>query len=490
MATNRQLRNKQTLRETVRVLFVNGKLLGLLVLIGAAIGGLRAAMQERTYAGNVELATGGHALSEGVILPNPTQLRRLVLDPDIVAVLESDASKAQRFLEREIRIEPVVTDTDNRTSVWRVNAEVYAPSQQAATEKLNEYVNRLQTAFEKSLGLDIVKAARPKSPAADGQPFHFVAFQPVTPPAETEPAPAAPTADLRERAQKLNVSLNELPEAIDATQKQLEDSQTRQQTIERDLSLLRATARLLEDGARVLPAEVFKKHPELEGLIKQYDELEQRRSQLATQLKPVHPQLRTMDRRLGELGERMKQAQQLALSDYKQQQAEVEQRLQKLLAEQMQQQQRLRDLKALLQARDAEQPKTPDNELAAETKQPASKQGSPSSKAETPGPQDEAPETLVLPPLEPQRLVAGQLLVAGPYVGSEPVRPNVTRDVVLGGCIGLAFGLLWVVVRTRADQRIHAPYHLDQLDLGVEVFGSIPQLRDEAPVRLAAKPKK
>lgn len=483
-------KNKQSLREAVRVLFVNAKLLALLIIAGAAIGGLRAAWQERTFHGNVELATGGSAFAEGMILPNPTELRRLVLDPESLKVLQANEQDASPELQRSIHIEPVVTDADGRTGVWRVNAQVHAATRDEAAEKFHRYAELLQAAFEEKLGLKVVERPRVETIAVNTQSFfQLAAYQPDADHAPQPQPGAEPTGesaeDLERRARRLDVALDDLDVALREARSRLEQNQGQQAAKQRELSVLRSTVRLLQDGARTLPKEVFERRPELELLTKQHDELQQRRSTLETQLKPVHPRLRALDRQLSDLAARQTQVRSELLKSYQSEQAGVEDELQRLTAFEIQQRQRVRELESLQTARDAQRAQAV--EAPVEPKKDADvEHAAPPQDAVASRP----PEPLILPTLTPSRLAPGTLLVAGPIVDKDPIRPNILRDTLLGALIGLVVGLACVVVRAGADQRVHTPYHLDQLELDVEFFGSIPQLDYEPPVRLTTKSTK
>lgn len=58
---------------------------------------------------------------------------------------------------------------------------------------------------------------------------------------------------------------------------------------------------------------------------------------------------------------------------------------------------------------------------------------------------------------------------------TEPVSPNTTLIVALGGCLGIALGMGYALVRNRIDRRIRSAQALE--GIGVNVMGTIPQLK-------------
>lgn len=495
------MKNKHNLREYVRILFANGRLLLLLILIGAAIGLARAAWQQRTYLGNFELATGGFDPSGATVLPNPVEMRRLVMNPDVLKILTASGSiRPGENLEDKIRISPLVTSADRQSGVWRVTAEVPASSHQQAIEKLNEYVTNLQMSFEQRFAAEFVDM-----PVAECEKdiITLVALQ--VPPEETDENVKLPTLDeLQAEARRLDVSLDSLESTIKKLNDDRDDQAEKIQSLQRELSVHRSTSRLITDEARSLPQEIVQQHPEIGALNEQWDQLNRRRNELAIQLRPAHPQLRAVDRQLQEVGERLKQAREQLRKSLEAKQKLVEDELNRMSALQMQQKQRLQELSALLEAKKRlDQPRPlpvpPKEEVPGKQAKPPRVPAKKDTKQATaPDRQPSEPPTLSEEPSqEPRRLPLhmakpepGKILVAGPFVSRSPVRPNTLRDTLLGATAGLVLGLMLVVVRAGADQRVHVPYHLDQLNLDVEVFGTIPEMGDESPVRISAKAAK
>lgn len=500
---------RRTLREFVRRLFAYRSLFVLAVMAGIAAGIAHAWNQSKAYSGFVEFAAGSTtSMSAGIRLPDAVQLRRLLLEPRVVRalmpgtadLLDVEETPGLTDLQRAIEIQPIPNPHGAERSVVRVRIEVPAVTWQAARLQMRQYVDRLQQEFEST---DVVRAVRP--------PVKFIAV-------ETDILPVGYIDwgdDLQERANSLGTTPANATDALRQTKAEIRTKRIVIEKAERELtSKLNQLRRIDADGPQAkIPVDVLKDSPELSEAANRYTETAVRLKALAARVTPSHPSFAAAKRQVEQAANALTQAQSKWIAKLKDEARAIDDSLANEQSKLKKIEEREAALKRLLDDKDREEKRA-----AKSTKQPAAKPQI--DEPQKVPPNSNFPATLAKPelPIAPNRLPVaqipamtpklqpvparrldlgrieasngwptlrpGKLLVAGPFVDRQAVRPRWIHDVIYGSLIGIAFGLVLVTIRGGADQRVHAPGDIEDLNLGVDVLGSIPQLQGDWPVRV------
>lgn len=467
---SRKSSGRFSFRDLVYSLFANRRVLSVSIVLGALVGFVRAATQERAYFGRVELASAGRAADQTVALPDAVRLRRLVLDPKNLEALtargDGDPGRAPPK-PPVVALRPVMEDASTAATVWQLQVDVPAESRQAAVDRLRAYVDRVQNAFVESRGTADDRSNSALEPAAG------VASKTASEPeksgsvgggasdreAAAEPARQRPVGGLESEIASLESRI---------ARGELEQAEIARAIADRR----RLTAELTADPrAEWLPVALEADFPDIAAVGRRRDALIERRSALASVVTASHPALRALDRSFAAARERLlaglAEVQRVYAGQIEALEGQARELEQRIAADRTQ----LTDLADKLAetlARENRARQGRDErilEILTHSAAPAGKS---------------AGAPIVVPYLLP-----GKLLVAGPFVDASPVRPRQVRDAAMGAALGLALGLAWILVRSTLDQRVHVAADVDELDLDLEVFGSIPQLKSAAPVRLA-----
>lgn len=468
---SRKTQGRFSFRDLVYSLFANRRVLSVSIVLGALVGFLRAATQERAYFGRVELASAGRAADQSVALPDAVRLRRLVLDPKNLEALtawgEGDRGRSPPK-PPVVALRPVMEDAPTAATVWQLQVDVPAESRQAAVERLTAFVDKVQGAFVESRGT----VADRREPAAE--PAAAVALK-------TEGAPEKQSSSLgAARDGQAAPDPARTPSPIGGMESEvllLEGRIARGELEQADIARAiaerrRVTAELTADPrADWLPVALEADFPDIAALGRRRDSLIERRSALASVVTASHPALRALDRSFAAARERLMaglaEVQRVYGGQIEALEGQARELEQRIAADRAQLTELAAKLAEALAREDRARQGRDERILEFLTRSAA------------PG-SSSAGAPIAVPSLPP-----GKLLVAGPFVDASPVRPRQLRDAAMGAVLGLALGLAWIVVRSTLDQRVHVAADVDELDFDLEVFGSIPQLKSAAPVRLA-----
>lgn len=483
---------RRTLREFVRRLFACRGLVLTSAFAGLLAGSLHAWRQPKTFAGFLELAAGATTSGPPAIrLPDAVQLRRMVLEPRVVrALLPADAEGLDAeeppgllALQRSIDVKPLPTAAGADRSVYRVLLEVPAADWQSARQQMRLFADRLQAEFE---GAGIVRRATPRSPERDVAvvPVGFFEW----------------TDELENRAKALGTTLDRVEESLSKLRQELAERRNSIAALDKSLAERSEAIRIIETDKSLAraPASVLQANPPAAEAVARAEETRVKLAGLASKVTPSHPSY----------GAAKRQADQARLA--------AEQQAVKLLA-------KLKDEAAALSAAIGEkqdESKRLDASVAAfdrllrdkKAHEVNSRLGTPatrkSAEVESKAKQPEMPSAPVgrpansgtasaspTPPPQPLPMQVvqsasapaarpGKLLVAGPFVEPQAVRPRWLHDMAFGLFFGTMFGLFLAIIRGGADQRVHTPNDLETLGLGIEVFGSVPQLDRGPPVQI------
>lgn len=542
-------RNRRSARETVRRLFGHLRLIAALLVVGALIGFGQAYLQEKRFLGRLELATSGTPAASPARLPDIVQLRRLLLDPHNVEALLPGAedengppasnTAAALAVRNTIDLEPIFSNTSSERVVWKMTTEIPAASPQAASAQLHHFAEQLQQSYdhERSAALAAVPWEGGLANGPDVAPVAYWTTDdgPTIPGAGPPPRAGEPgsrdsleqqQAELEAEAQRLNVSLYGIRDALSQMRQQNESIALELRQVERDIQRrLNSLNRFETKGETTpLPADLEADYPELAAARKHYEDLRQQEGGAYARLTASHPLRKTFEKNVQEARQRLRNEQQEAMRHLRADVARLDQqakqwrdavtknnqRIDQLLGlsarQESLEQQRRRQSEQELRRPDADARQSRQVEASPPVQSPVrpgptteQRPGSatPSAGPTTPEPR-KLPETVTESGRRPATStesgpLSGRpapLLVAGPFVDARPLRPRPLRDSILGGLAGLAVGLLLAYVRSGADQRIHTQADIAELSLGLEVFGSIPELkRGIPPVQFVERPR-
>lgn len=482
----------RTVRELARVLFANARTLLLCLLIGGGLGLWKASTEQRTFRGKLDLAAGAPGPGAPFGLPDEVRLRQLVFEPQNLRLLipgeptggEEVTEDELARVERSIVVSPVLSAAGDSRSVWQVVVEVPAETPALAHARLLAYADQLQKNFAAArylLAMGIpsslhetmtpllshLNASSDRPSASDDLAENIAAHS-----AEDE---EKAFQKLSRKAAAIKVKLSALSSEIEASfdarrrlENQLhewEEERLQALSIRGKLDSNPSTEWLLE--------EVGLDFSNVRELAVMLESLRRKRLLLSTEVTEANPLIRRLDRAIAATKTGLEQSLESARASFDEKAAGHASRVDVLRARiertqaRLDQLQELRDEQMLWERRSLPAGRTQAS-LAAD---PSSTPSTGLSEREVEAEESEE----VLP--------AGRLLVAGPFVDPSPVRPRTARDVVLGCIAGMSFGILLVMLRTVSDQRIHVASDMDDLDLDLEVFGSIPRIKGEQPVR-------
>jgi uncharacterized protein involved in exopolysaccharide biosynthesis len=462
---------RRTLRELVRVVFAHRPLLTLCLLAGATIGGALALLEEHVYRGRLELISAAPSPFARYAYPDMVTLRRLILAPENLdqllpplageanAISEARRTQQRNQLRETLHIDRLVSSTDAEGTVWLVEVLIPADNHLIATQRLQKYAEQLQRSFAQ--GTSVAKRA-----PAGTMPW-VVAKEPGPSPDAT-PAPPTAIAEsiaaIRQSIASLETELAEVESTAERRRQALEDLQNAPQ-------------------GETLPPSIAEDFPEVKAARDRLDQLLQRRISLAARVTPAHPSLRALDRSIEtekqQLVSGLAEAERIYRLDLTTAGGELNRiekelegerdklaRLSQVMTEQL--------VKESLAERQVEE-----EAIALETLPASQAEASPA----TNKPSAALPTPAAIPAMPAMRSLApAQIVLPEPYVDASPVRPRALRDAVVGGMVGLLLGLIFLCLRSLSDQRVQGVADLQQLEL--EVFGSIPELKEGPPVQL------
>lgn len=430
--------SRRRLREFARVVFCNKLLLSVATLAGLGLGVGRACRAPLTYRGHVELASSdGSTIPR---LPDAASLRRLALAPENLATLTKDPD-AESAIPADVRLSPLLSAPGGR-SVWELTADLAAPNVEDAKSRLRAYVEQLQKQFSDQS--QRIADARPTPlpehvPTATSAPPLVRQALVLAPSREAGDALIRERGELRQAMVRLEIERQEKLDAIRSIEK--------------------------KEELTILPRGVEKDFPETKT---NWDRLAKRlaeRAALTSTVTPKHPSLRANERAIEETKDLLRRQLDMIANSYR-----VD--VQSLHARLEGDKKSLADLDARIDEWSKREEKIQDALLKSASVAPASAATTPVASTETPP----APGNDVLSHV-------GSVLVAGPVIDPTPLRPRPWRDGLLGALGGALVGLLFAGIRHGADQRIYLPYEVEELGLGVEVLGTIPQSR-QAPAAM------
>ena len=530
MSTPRKT-SRRTLREVLRMLFANFWFLTIMVVIGGAAGWVFSRNQERTYLGHVKLKSSTHTGMAEARLPEEDLLYEMVFDDEnLRTLLPEERPQADPALLQALKVK--LERAEEGISVWQLTAQIPAGSSQAAEAQLRRFVEKLQANFAAKYSASVVRQidrlarrVRLEDPqafsflnvsATDDELLWATAEVPVDESATEEAKPKSSdsvTQSLEDEARKLGVSLDSLAEALETAQTKAKTRDQALRDLERQLDHQQNVLKLLmkDQLPTSLPEDFRREYPEFAIAIDQVLTLEQQRAALAARLKPAHPRLKALDRSLQQAREQLHAKLEKLVSQFE---SEVEQllaqakkdrqscaqsnerakqlsvllrRKQDLQAEQAQQHQQQQLVEKLRQL--AQLPLPADRGPAPATKDASQQQtqdtpaGTTTPPIDAKGPPAVEPAPPTVKPAPPAPLPIGDLYFAL-SIDKRPLQPQTTRNMLVGSLASLALGLLLVLIRTAADQRIHLPHDMEGMEIDVEALGSIPQVKRMAPVRL------
>jgi hypothetical protein len=76
----------------------------------------------------------------------------------------------------------------------------------------------------------------------------------------------------------------------------------------------------------------------------------------------------------------------------------------------------------------------------------------------------------------------GRVVISGPLLDRGPVQPRTTRNVAIGVLLGLVTYVMASFFWAASDQRIHGVEDLHELNIDINVFGSVPRTGRRSPV--------
>lgn len=486
---------RRTLREFVRRLFAYRLLVLACATTGLAAGFLHAWKQPRTFAGFLELAAGATTSGPAAVrLPDAVQLRRMLLEPRVVrALLPEDAEGLDAEeppgvveLQRKIQVVPVATAIGADRSVYRVSMEIPAADWQAARQQMRVFADRLQSEFEgagvvrrRSLGKDQI--------AIDDA---IVAVGHID-----------WNDDLEARARELGTTIEHAQQRLEQLRQELSSKSAAMAELERHSAERMAGAARLEAERSLakIPRRILEGHPQALDAATRQEDAARKLAAVAAKATPSHPSYMAAKRNLDQAKLAAEQAAVALAAQWSDEARNANDELRERQKDIDDRRAVMVKLERLLRDKTAGEPKPKPPSKSAEpvnnsTGHPSGPQANLPPRTETPnvGPRMETvpPTTLQLTPspnsAHSQMPAAkpGKLLVAGPFVEQTAVRPRWLHDIGFGLLFGSIAGLLVAVVRGGADQRVRSQGDIDDLQLGIEVFGSIPQLENAAPVRI------
>ena len=464
-------RQPRRLRRFLRTFFAHRLSLVFLAVAGGLLGAGVSYFQERTYRGQLELAAAPDGAPTRVLLPDNAKLWQLVHSDANLELLVKDAPpQGTRQLERinrSIQLEPISTQPTG-SSIWLLHVDIPASSSSNAKEMLNRYAAKLDSEFQQrtllvsrnSIGRSVShRRGRSTTPAIDS------AIQTTS--AVTDP-------QLVELAHELGVEPDRLPFMIDQFRGSIERRSGDLTKREAEVDKLVTAINRIESGSVTaqFPPDVEAAYPELQSLRTEREALAQQRARLATTLKPAHPELKSVDRRIAEVEEQLKGTQSRIADKYESEIQRVESDLKKkreqlaIDRERLSKVQRMANIPATV-------PTTSDTAPEKSTTEAV----------------NQAPLKEVTPQPLPENFAAGALdrpigrvVIRAGMIDPSPVRPKSERNIMAGVFGGLLAYLVMVFLWAGSDQRIHSIDDLEGLAVDLNVFGSLPKMRNGQPV--------
>lgn len=465
------IRKPRRLRRFLRTFFAHRLWLAVLALAGGLIGAGFSYFQERTYRGQLELAAAPDGAPTRVLLPDNAKLWQLVHSDANLELLVKDAPpegvKQLERVSRSIQLEPISTQPTG-SSIWLMHVDIPASSASSAKEMLNRYGARLDSEFQQRTLL----VSRSTGRGASHRRSHADSLAKVD--SAVQPTGAVTDPQLVDLANELGVEPDRLPFVIDQFKDSIERRARDLAKRESDADQLVAAINRIESGsvAALFPAEIESQNPELQSLRSERDALLQQRARLATTLKSAHPELKAVDRRIGEVEEQLKASQSRIASKFEAEIQRVETDLKKKREQLSIDRERFAKVQKLVNISTQSSTAPPSN-----GERPAST---------TPPP---APAPVAAPKPLPDDLPAatfdrpiGRVVIRTGMVDPFPVRPKTERNIMAGIFGGLMAYLVLVFLWAGSDQRIHSIDDLEGLSVDLNVFGSLPRTRSGHPV--------
>lgn len=464
------IRKPRRLRRFLRTFFAHRLWLVVLALAGGLIGAGFSYFQERTYRGQLELAAAPDGAPTRVLLPDNAKLWQLVHSDANLELLVKDAPpegvKQLERVSRSIQLEPISTQPTG-SSIWLMHVDIPASSASSAKEMLNRYGARLDSEFQQRTLL----VSRATGRGTTHRRSHV--SSPTTVDSAVQPTAAVTDPQLIELANELGVEPDRLPFVIDQFKDSIERRARDLAKRESDADQLVAAINRIEAGsvAALFPAEIESQNPELQSLRGERDALLQQRTRLATTLKAAHPELKAVDRRIGEVEEQLKASQSRIASKFEAEIQRVETDLKKKREQLSVDRERFAKVQKLVNIT-AQNPSTPSNA----DRPPSTTPSAPPVSVAAPKPlPDDLPAATFDRPI-------GRVVIRTGMVDPFPVRPKTERNIMAGIFGGLLAYLVLVFLWAGSDQRIHSIDDLEGLSVDLNVFGSLPRTRSGHPV--------
>lgn len=418
----------------------------LLLLAGLLAGLVPAMFSSNWYLAEADVAStaSGNVEGAGVRLPTADVLRRLVYRRDNLSILGTSAGLANR----QVQLTVLNPETPGPT-IWRWQAEVRAADAAAALDQAAKYFEQLQ--------IDFAIGSEPRWVARGGA-YQFA----------SEKGPVEPDTDVLDRlrrqervlegqARLRGVRLSEVPRRLAEEQTRFEQNRHRVERLERAIRERLAMVKTLEAKlSGPLPQSIVCRFPAM-GFLEQHIADGERKDALwASCWTPEHPKRKALAGAIDRLRARLGQE---ADSACQQLRAEIERddRLVELIHRQMSEQQAALEPLRKLEADRLEW------EDQLRRSQAFLKPVPLATKSLVPVP---APAAAPSTGPSPTRPAIGSILVAGPWVSDQPLRPKTARNLAVGGLIGCLAGvivLIWPSRRVRV--RPQDPIDFTHLDL-------------------------
>lgn len=480
---------RRTLREFVRVLFAHRPLIVSLVILGGMLAYPYG--RTRTYQGNIELASAPLTVGSDR-LPTVMELRRLVLDRDVLSAVlsprEAQDRESVRDVEQSLRIEPIAPAEMVGPGIWNLSLSIPAHDDETAAEQLQAYVNRIQSKFEAMATSAAPANDRTTSAPLNVEPVLRLVADEAPQRLQLPMKLAEDQAKWEEQVRALGLSPEDnLLAAIEETKKRI--ASLEEQNEIRRLEMQRASARLDALRQRIPATEMLPSALLVEGspvlvrlrnTIRDMQAIRDEMAKAGQDVSALDRQINDYARRLDNGLSGLTRAAQERLDAARAEDdagqrslAEVRQRLRELVD--------LRDQQVVLERRRDRQREIPQKvEPALAVNEPSIGTAPPvAGVAAMPVVTSYWPLIAALKP--------GRVLVAGPFVNADPIGPNIVRSVLFGSLLGLALASVIMLIRTIFDQRIHVQDDIDRLNLDIEVLGSIPRVKSRSPVRLLSR---
>lgn len=455
-------KRSRPLRRVVRTFFAHRFWLVAMVIGASLAAALVSMRQPKMFVGRMELASAANSTSSSVLLPDVVRLRQLVFNPENLAALvvttpggEARDAKLISRIAKSVQLEPV-SDPALGSGVWRLRVEIPAADAATAAERLDRYAQSIDEEFRLR-----VRLAKKDSTASQDDPASWIA-----PVAHTQAAAGQTDETFADPLLEVVGNPEDVEPLAAAIQADIDRACAELDRQSRELEALTAIVEQLDANPAAVEKELEAEQPALRALRNERDRLLEQRARLAAYLRPAHPDYQAIDRRIQSAEDALAQERAKLRELYGQKRQQVQSAVEKRTAQLEEDRKRLavveRPFRTEKAARNA----------------PAN--------SETPRPLPEVPARALDANLASLDRPVGRVVLPSPSVDPRPIQPMTARNVLLAAMAALAVYLLFVVVRAGADSRIHSMDDLEDLDVDLYAFGSIPTRRSGMPVRLRA----